>query len=347
MEFSGQTDSRVFLWGNTAFKNRRFWSGVADGVPSAEYFEANSYDDLGTGQYAITDIVKQYDRQKIFFALGGGAMYSYYSADTDTAGNVVASFPTFELNENISNAAFHQVQVINNQPYTLNRGVYAWKGSSVRDQTNATLISQRVKASLDTVDLTTAVTYNWQEKKEYWLNIGSKVWVHNYLTDTWYNFSNIAATIFYVINEEMYFGKADGTIQKFETDLRNDNGTAIPVNWEMAFYDFGSDWRVKFINRAWIAINSSYRTSLDVAYVTNIDNGILNASQTISFNVLTFKHVNFAHFSFQTSYNPQPFPIVIDVQRFVYFKFVLSKNDAKTTVTVLSINMQGRLGGKI
>ena len=347
MEFSGQTDSRVFLWGNIALKNRRFWSGLADGVPSAEYFEANSFDDLGTGEFAITDIIKQYDRQKIFFELNGGAMYSYYSATTDLVGNTVVSFPTFELNETISNQAFHQVRVINNNPYTLNRGVYSWKGSNVRDQSNAVLISKRVKASLDTVDLSTAKTYDWQEQKEYWLNVGSKVWVHNYLTNTWYNFDNIAATIFYVINGEMYFGKADGTIQKFETDIRNDNGAAIFVNWEMAFYDFGADWRLKYINRAWIAINSSYRSSLDVAYVTNVDNGILNANQTISFNVLNFKHINFNHFSFQTTYNPQPFPIVIDVQRFVYFKFILTKNDPETTVTVISINMQGRLGGKL
>jgi hypothetical protein len=347
MEYSGQTDSRVFLWGNQNLKNRRIWSGLADGVPSAEYFEANSFDDLGTGEFAITDIVKQYDRQKIFFEQDGGSMYSYYSADTDVSGNTLVSFPVFELNDNIGNAAFHQVQVVNNNPYSLNHGIYAWKVSLVRDQTNASLISERVKASLDLVDLTTAVTYNWQEQKEYWCNIGSIVWVYNYLNSTWYKYDNIAAKMFYTIGGEMYFGTADGKIQKFEEDLRNDNGVAIPVSWEMGFFDFGSEWRLKYINRAWVAINSSYRSSLNVAYVTNVDGGVLNASQLISFNILTFKHINFDHFSFQTSYNPQPFAIEIDVQRFIYFKFILSKTDAATTVTVLSINMQGRLGGKL
>jgi GH25 family lysozyme M1 (1,4-beta-N-acetylmuramidase) len=346
MEFSGKTDSRVFLWGNTTFKNRRFWSGLAAGVPDASYFESNSFDDLGTGQYAISDIVKQLDRQKIFFELGGGAMFSYYESSIDAIGNVQVSFPVYELNENISNAAFHQVQVVNNRPYTLNRGIYSWNPSTVRDQTNAVLISQRVKESLDAVDLSTAITYDWQEAKEYWLNIGSIVWVHNYFNDTWYKFDNITASCFLVINGEMYYG-TDGAIEKFETGLRNDNGAAIPVYWEQGFYDFGADWRLKYINRAWIAINSSYRTSLDVRYVTNEDAGILNTQQTISFNILTFKHINFAHFSFDTSYNPQPFAIDIDVQKFIYFKFILSKNDPATTVTVLSINMLGRLGGKL
>jgi len=173
MDYSGQTDSRLFLWGNTTLKNRRFWSGLADSVPSAEYFEANSYDDLGTGQYAITDIVKMGDIQKIYFE--ESAMYSYYSTLTDALGVVRADFPVFELSDEVGNVAFNQVQIIQDKPMTLFNGVYAWENSNVRYQYIHNLISQRVQDSLDLVDLSTAVTYNWQEMKEYWLCIGSTV----------------------------------------------------------------------------------------------------------------------------------------------------------------------------
>jgi hypothetical protein len=344
MDYSGQTDSRVFLWGNTNFKNRRFWSGLANGVPSAEYFESNSYDDLGTGEYAITDIIKQLDRQKIFFELGGGAMYSYYSSTTDVIGNVIVSFPVFELNENIGNMAFGQVQVVADVPYTINNGVYAWQNSTVRDQTNSKLISQRVQQSLNTVDLTKAITYNWQEQKEYWLCIGSIVWVHNYFNDTWYKFDNITASYFLVVDGQMYYG-AEGSIYRFNENLRSDNNTAMNINWTMAFYDFGADWRLKFMNKAWISINPNYRSYLTIKYITNNDG--VSDSQIVEFNVITFTHLDFAHFSFRTSYNPQPYALELTAQQFVYFKFVVEKLDTDTTVTILSINMLARLGGKV
>jgi hypothetical protein len=344
MDYSGQTDSRVFLWGNTALKNRRFWSGLANGIPSCEYFEANSYDDLGTGEYAISDIVKQLDRQKIFFEHGGGTMYSYYASTIDVIGNVLVTFPAFELNENISNEAFGQVQIINDRPFTLNKGIYSWQPSTVRDQTNATLISQRVQSSLNTEDLSLAITYNWQEQKEYWLNIGSTVWVYNYLNDTWYKYTDITASCFLVINEQLYFG-SEASIQKFTEGNRSDNGSPINVYWEMGFYDFGVNWRVKFMNKAWVGINSSYRTMLDLQYVTNNDGA--SEVQTISFNILTFKHINFKHFSFKVTLNPQPYSLEIAAQQFVYFKYILSKLDAETTVTVLSLTLLSRIGGKL
>jgi hypothetical protein len=342
MDYSGQTDSRVFLWGNTTFKNRRFWSGLANGVPSAEYFEANSYDDLGTGEFAITDIVKQLDRQKIF--LEHSTMYSYYTDTTDVIGNTLVTFPCFELNENIGNQAFGQVQVVHDKPYSLNKGIYSWLPTTVRDQTNAELISQRVQSSLNEVDLSLGITYNWQEQKEYWLNVGSVVWVYNYVNDTWYKYNNITASCFLVINEIMYFG-SEGSISKFTEGNRADNGLPINVYWEMGFYDFGVNWRVKFMNKAWIGINSSYRTMLDLTYVTNFDGA--SEVQTIQFNILTFMHINFAHFSFKVTQNPQPYALDIAAQQFVYFKYILSKLDAETTVTILSLTLLARVGGKL
>lgn len=344
MDYSGQTDSRVFLWGNQTYKNRRFWSGLANGVPSAEYFEANSYDDLGSGQYAITDIVKQLDRQKIFFEPLGGAMFSYYATETDSLGNVQATFPAYELNDNIGNQAFGQVQIINDSPYTLNHGVYAWLSSTVRDQTNATLISQRVQDSLDTVDLSTAITYNWQEKKEYWINIGSIVWIFNYLNNTWYKFDNIDADCFLVVNGEMYFG-TNGSIQKFESDLLNDNEVAINAVWEMGFYDFGAEWQLKFLNGVWISLNPDINVNLDVQYITNNDG--VSDIQPIFYRLNNFVHLNFVHMGFATSYNPQPFYIEVQAQQFVYIKFILKNSNLTDKVTILSINMPARYGGKV
>ena len=342
MDYSGQTDSRVFLWGNVNHKNRRFWSGLANGIPSAEYFEANSWDDLGSGQYAITDIVKQLDRQKIF--LENGAMFSYYATETDSLGNVQATFPVFELNENIGNIAYGQAQVVNDSPYTLNNGIYSWLSSTVRDQTNANLISQRVQDSLDVVDLSKAITYNWQENKEYWLNIGSTVWIYNYLNNTWYKRNNVTATCFIVVNGKMYFG-TNGTIEKFDIEERTDNGKLIETTWEMGFYDFEAEYLKKYLSKVWVSLKPNAKSSIDVNYVSN--NQGTSQKQTIYYNLMTLKHCNFNHFNFKISYNAQPFRLNMKAKGFDYLKLVLSSDSLADTATILSINILIRLGGKV
>lgn len=339
MDYSGQTDSRVFLWGNANFKNYRFWTELANGVPSAEYFTATSQDILGSGQYAITDITKQYDRQKIFFEDGGGAMYSYYDFT-----NGIVSFPVFELNEEVGQVAFNQSQVIKNNIFTLQNGVRAWEASTVRDQTNENLISQRIQDTLTSVDLTIAKTVNWKEKQEYWINVGSIVWIYNYLNSTWYKFDNITATCFLVVNGELYFGTSS-TIEKFDITKLNDNGTAIKAVWEMGFFDFGREWQLKFMSGVWVSLNPSYNVNLDVQFTTNNDG--TSDVENIFYRLHNFLHQNFEHMSFETSYNPQPFYIEIQAQQFDYIKFILKNSSLADSVTVLSINMPVRLGGKV
>ncbi|MGV8982151.1 hypothetical protein [Clostridium sp.] len=342
MDYSGQTDSRVFLWGNTNFKNRRFWSGLADGVPSAEYFEANSYDDLGTGQYAITDIVKQYDRQKIF--LEDSAMYSYYTTSTDALGIVRADFPVFELNEGIGNVAFNQVQIVKNNPLSLYSGVRQWASTTVRDEYNESLISQRVQDTLDNADLTKAITYDWQENKEYWLVIDGVAWIYNYLNDTWYKRNNVNATCFIVIKGIMYFG-TNGTIERFDKDLRNDNGQVIETCWEMGFYDFKAEYMKKYMSKLWIGLKPNTKTKVNVTVITN-NEGTLEP-QTIYYNLHTFLHQDFNHMSFNTSYNAQPFPLKMKAKGFAYMKIKLDVDTLTDTATILSINIAIRYGGKI
>ena len=341
MDYSGKTDSRIFIWGDPSNKSRRRWSGLADGIPSAEYFEANSYNDEGSGQYAITDIVKQYDIQKIY--LEDSTKWSQYEA-IDIDGVTTASFPSYDLNEEIGNVAEGQAQIINNSPVTLFSGVRKWEQSAVEHQLNEKLISERVQDSLMDEDLTTAITVNWEEKKEYWCNIGDKVWIYNYVNDTWYTFDNITATCFLVVDGNLYFG-SNGAIHVFDGSKRTDNGTAINAVWEMGFYDADAEWLNKYMNNIWVSIKPNDRARLEIMPVTNTDGN--GQSQTITYNTATFEHMTFENFSFLTSINPQPFNLEVEAQGFCYFKLVLSNSSLTETVTVLSITMPIRYGGRI
>jgi hypothetical protein len=341
MDYSGKTDSRVFLWGNQDHKNRRFWSGLADGVPSAEYFEANSYSDEGNGQYAITDIVKQYDTQKIY--LENSARYSIYEAITIEE-QTTAAFPSYELNEEIGNKAFGQVQIINNNPLTIDKGIRAWKASSVREQFNQELISQRVQDSLDLVNLSNAVTCDWQDNKEYWLCIDGIVWIYNYLNGTWYKFDNVYAKCFLVVDGELYFG-SNGYIAKFDKEKRVDDNQVIKAIWESGFYDFQAEYLTKYLNNIWVTINPATKTSVNVQVTTN--NEGTKDKQTVYYNLATYANVNYAHWSYSTSYNPQPKYLEVQAYGFVYIKILIG-NDSETDVaTVLSINLPARFGGKV
>jgi hypothetical protein len=338
MDYSGQTDSRVFLWGHPDYINRRFWSSLADGVPSAEYFEVTSFDDLGSGQNAITDIVKQYDTQKIFFE--NSAMYAKYDITTDG----IVSFPAYELNEEVGNVAPGQMQIINNSPFSIYNGVHAWTSTTIKDQTNESLVSQRVQESLSSVNLTTAITVNWQEKHEYWLCIGSKVYIFNYLTNVWYKFDNIPATCFLIINGKLYFGTSN-SIEVFDEAELTDNGTAISAVWEMGFFDFGREWGKKFMRNVWVSLKPEVLSSVDVSYTT--DNDGTGEEQTLFYRLSNFQHMDFSHFSFATSYNPQPFYMEVQAQQFVYFKLILKNSSITDSLTILSINMPIRYGGKV
>ena len=341
MDYSGQTDSRLFLWGNTTLKNRRFWSGMANGVPSAEYFEANSYDDLGNGQYAITDIVKMADIQKIYFE--NGAMYSYYAAET-IGTYVTATFPVFELSDEIGNVAFNQVQIVNDKPLTIYNGIHAWENTNVRYQLIHNLISQRVQDSLDLEDLSKAITIDWQMNKEYWLIIGSTVWIYNYLNNTWYKRNNVPATCLIVINDVLYFG-TNGTIEKFDSYNRNDNGQVIETSWEMGFYDFGAEYLKKYMSRLWVSLKPDIKSRVDINYITN--NEGTSTVQVVHYNLATFARCNFAHFGFNTSYNAQPFRLAMKAKGFDYMKIVLKSDSLDDTATILSLSILTRYGGNI
>jgi hypothetical protein len=94
----------------------------------------------------------------------------------------------FELNETTGNQAFGQAQVLDNFPVSIQDGIYLWTSTGVRDERNASLISQRVKQTLSTFTMSGILTYDWEQNREYWVAYGATVLVYNYQIDVWYKF---------------------------------------------------------------------------------------------------------------------------------------------------------------
>lgn len=350
MLYGGSNDTRVHMWGNPDYKNRRFTSGIPyDGSTSAEYLPVNMNADIGSFEFAITDIVRQYDRQIILKERG--AHYSYYEI---TSG--VSSFPVYPLNDNIGNVAFNQAQLVQNNPFSVFTGAYEWTSTTVRDERNARYISKKVQPSMDDVDLATAKTIDWEENGEFWLCVGTTVWVCNYRLSymdengvpsyVWSKFTlTDTPTCFLVIDGDLYFGTTAGQVMKFDPAKRTDNGTAFTRTWESHFYDFEDETKRKFANRLWLSLKPESKTRVQIKYQT--DKSGYSDTLEAYYNLATFEHADFSNWSFSTNYNPQPFRFKIRAKKFAYFKIILWNDSATEIETILSINLLARMGGEV
>lgn len=345
MFFGGQNDSRIFFYGDGT--SRYYYTGLAAGVPSAEYIPTLNYKEVGTDEFEVTDIVRQYDRQ-IIYTNGGETYYSYYDPFTDPSTGLITiiDFPTYPLNGTVGNVATGQAQLIQNNPFSIQSGVYEWVATNVRDERNANYMSKRVQPSLDAEDLTTAITVDWEAQREYWLSIGNKIWVYNYRLDAWYKFQTAAnVTCFLILDDLLYFGTDAGQIMKFDTTVLTDNATAITSTWEMNFYDFEAEYLQKFLTEMWISLKPAAKSSVAITYQT--DRVGTSSTYTATYNLATFVAADFGDWSFLVNYNPQPFHFKIKAKKFVYLKITLTNAETDDELTVLSMNLPTRYGSKV
>jgi hypothetical protein len=244
------------------------------------------------------------------------------------------------------NVAPGQVQVLNNNPFSIHGGVYEWVATSVRDERNANYVSKRVQPDLDGLDLSTALTLDYEELSEYWPCVGNKVWVYNYRIDVWY-YLELAdtPTSFLTIDKELYFGTSTGRIMKFEDDLRTFNGQVINSRWEMGNYDWDAEWLRKFLNRIWISIQAATKAGVKVTWET--EKNASSSPTEIGYNLLDFENLDFEDLSFETNYSIQPFRLKVKAKKFAYFKLILENDIPSQTCTILSINLYARVGGQI
>jgi hypothetical protein len=343
--FGGSNDTRVHLYGNGT--NIITFSGLADGVPSAEYFPALNTSSIGSSQFAITSLLKQYDRMII--STTGSSYYSTYDFT-----NNIASFPVYPLNDKVGNVALGQGQIIQNNPFIITNGVWEIVASSVRDERNVVNKSNRVKALLDGLNLSTAITLDYEDLKEYWLCIGNKAYIYNYGNDTWYHYILAdTPTCFTVIGGKLYMGTTNGQIMQWAQytevgdvpDYLTDNGTTINTTVETGFIDFGISYKRKFLNFAWVAMQPETRSVCFVEWETDYDAS--TDPEIIYYSLVNFEDIEFDDFSFNVNYNPQPFRLKLKAKKFVFFKLILTNDSDTETMTILSVNLPAIVGGNV
>lgn len=346
--YGGVYYSRLWFYGNPSHKNTRYPTGVTSaGMSDPEYFP--KYSDSDVGEYEITGIVTQYDKQIIFTSGDSSEASAWYSTNetyTDSNGAIVTTiFPVFPMNSKIGNIAKGQVQVIMNNPFTLWKGVYEWVATYVQNEKNAQWKSKRIQTDLDKIDLTNALTIDWNERGLYLLCVGRRVWVYNYRVDAWYVLDlSHTPTCFLAVDSKLCFGTDAGQIMEFDEALKTYDGNIINATWEMGYFNFGVEWLRKFIQRIFVTILPRIKTHVDITYKT--DRSGQSDVITARYGLTNFDHMNFAAFSFSTNYSPQPFKFKVRAKKIDYFKLILTNND-DDTATVLSITIPEREGGEV
>jgi outer membrane lipoprotein-sorting protein len=345
MLFGGKNDTRVFVWGHGTYINRCYYTDLdGDGLPSAEYFPALFYNEVGSTEYPITDIVRQYDRQIIFKE--NETWYSYYDAYTDVDQYTTVTFPVFTLNQRKGNVAFDQVRLVANNPLSISQGILEWVSTAVRDERNAQYISKRIQPDLDLIDLSTAITADWEARWEYWIAVGNHIWIYNYRLDVWYKYILLdTPTVIKIIDDELYFGTSS-TLMKFDSETTSDNGSPFQSYWEMNMYDFKANWIRKQIDLMWVGLKPEVNAEITVGWISDRETCPTASKKTITHKLFSFETIDFSSFTFNTNYTPKPFRIKIKSNKATYFKATFEVSSATAIATILDLSIHAMFDGQ-
>jgi hypothetical protein len=330
--YGGKNDTRVFIFG---YDNNIYYSGLADGVPSAEYFPALNFIAVGNNNTKVTDLSKQYDRLILFKEDSTGwTNYEY----TDVLG---VEFPIYPLNDTVGCSVLGSSQLVENNPFTIhNNRLYQFVATNVRDERNAKYMSDRVQPRFDSEDMSNLITFDNEKSGELWLILGDFAYIYNYILDVWYYYEFADAITSICYTDHLTIGTSVGDIMKFNGYLTDDL-VAINGYLETGYINYSYYNNFKSLDRVWLS-NKPFAKSTCNFYIQTDRNAKL-LIDTIIYNNLTFAGFDFSNLSFSTSYNPQSNMIKTKVRKFNYIKFIF-ENNTDDELAILSLTAPSILG---
>jgi len=338
--YGGDVDTKVFLYGSSSEPNRIRYSATANGAPSVEYFPAVNQVDVGPSNFMVTDCTRQYDR--LIVTTNRPEAYTIGIDLINVNGYSTPSVVTLPLNEVHGNIAFAQGQVINNDPVTIEKGqLIRWKSTSIRDERNMEVISDKIRDDLVTMDLRYAKTCDFQVKNQLWLSYGNKVYIYNYYNKT---FSRLALPIdvdtMQVVGRNMYITSIQGELFKFDNNYQTFEDYAITAHWEMNFSNFGLPYQRKTMRKLWVLMQPQSKASAEIGYISNRNES--PQKRTISYKLTYLDDVDFSDFTFKVSADPQPFRLKIKAKKFTNLKITIdNSNTDDCTILELALKLEG------
>lgn len=348
--FNGATDTRVFLYGDGT--NRTIYSGVPydTGKASAEYFPDLYEVAVGESNTPLTALVRHYSRLMAFKTDSAWTiMHGEISLADDTS---TAAFYVQPVNRQFGNEAPGQVMLLENNPLTLDAGsVYQWRSGSnyasyiSNNENNAKRISDRVAATLKSFDLPKVRTANIKSDHEYWFLFGRRALILNYANDAWYLYEGLPFDRVLEWNGTVLGFADDGKVLEFSHKYRNDDGAAIDCYAATGAMDFDKDWLLKYSPMIFVAMQPASNARISVTVETNRRSDY--PDKVVAYNLATFLHVDFNHFSFATSRKPQVKKVKIKVKKATFYRLIFKSNSASATATVIETDIRLRYAGNV
>lgn len=337
--YGGDVDTKVFLYGNSTYPNRIYYSATANGAPSVEYFPATYQVDIGPSNFAVTDLTRQYDR--LIATTNRPEAYTIGIDLIDVNGYSTPSVVTLPLNEVHGNIAFAQGQLINNEPVTIENGqIIRWKSTQIRDERNMEVISDKIKDDLVTLDLSAVKTCDFQDKNQMWFALGNKIYIYNYFNKTYSRLMlPIDCDLLQIVGKNMYITSLDGVLYKFDKNYQTFDDEIIKAHWEMNFSNFGVSYLRKTMRKIWVLMQPQAKASAEIGYITNKNESPVK--KTISYKLILLDDVDFSDFSFKVSEDPQPFRLKLKAKKFTNMKITIdNENEDDCTILELSIKIE-------
>ncbi len=271
MLFGGNVDGRLFLWGHPDYRNHRFHSELAGGVPSVEYFPENNFTVIGNTE--ITDIVSQYDRQLIFTK--DRAFYSFCELRQSTLGEYYTSFPVYNLNGEKGNLIKGSCCIINNEPITFcNDGLNRWSSTTVADEKNAVCISSPIASTIAEIIRSNSISglrlFDFQTESELIFYYNGRCYIYNYKLGVWYVYDNMYCDCLCDCLGVLYFSYGD-RIYKLSKNHKDDDGAGVCAYWKSPFFSAGQPYMRKDINKLSVTLKTKTGTHLNLAVNSDLN----------------------------------------------------------------------------
>lgn len=346
--FNGQTDTRVFLYGDGS--NRTIYSGLdGNGIPSAEYFPDLYEASVGEANTPITGLVRHHAQ---LLAFKTGSTWSIqYGTQSLAGGAVTAAFYVVPINRQFGNEAMGQVRLLENDPITLDGGnIYQWKATSSTgnintSETNARRISDRVSATVGAFPMGEVRTFNCRSSREYYFLHGGAALIYNYANDTWYKYTAFPCACLLELEGTLYGFRPNGAVFRMSRSYRSDDGADIHARAATGSMDFGRDWQLKYSPYVFVSLLPESNARIDVTVETDKRGGY--PEKTVAVSLSTFQHVDFNHFSFRTSRKPQTKRLKLKVKKANFYKLIYKSDSSSATATVLQTDVQLRYAGSV
>lgn len=338
--YSGQTDNRVFLYGDGT--NRAVYSGVNyDGRPDPTYFPDMNVLEVGAANTPITGVLRHFSKMLIFKPDGA---FAVQAGSTELENG--SSIPVFYLQpiqREMGCQGLGLVTLVDNDPRSLwAGGVYRWRSSSgylTLDERVAQRISQRVEATLGEMALEEAAAFDDQARREWYLTDGTVTLVHNYDVDGWYRYEGLPIHCMGVLGEALYFGTKDGRLCRLSRDYRNDDGRAIDALWRSGAMDFGRMETGKY--QRWLWLTMKPESGAAVTVTTRSDKRSSYPVTTVRASLMSYRNASFRHWSYAVNRQPKVSRVRLRVKKARYQQLMLSSYSTGETATVLGL--EGRV----